>query len=135
MHRLISAVPLLLAAGLAGCSGPRPPSQGELQACRESQKVLDAAEDKFIARVKELRREKIRMVDYDREMVAALTAYRDRIRAILDDDAANVGRCHCAGEPLTDLKRDTGPRLVRVQHYLGTFQRALREDPPDAYVP
>jgi len=98
--------------------------------------MLDKAEDAFVAQVKEIRNRHILVVDYDREMIAALTAYRDRMRNIIDEDEAASGkRWHCTGKPLAELKLDQEPKLERVQGYLLTFRKALVEDPKDVYVP
>jgi hypothetical protein len=100
------------------------------------EKMLDKSEDAFIARVKEIRNRHILVVDYDQEMIAALSAYRDRMRRILDADESVTGtRWRCEGKPLAELKLDLQPKLDRVQGYLLTFRKALVEDPKDIYVP
>ena len=91
---------------------------------------------KLAARVKEIRRQHILVVEYDREMIAALTAYRDVMRGLLYDDETSPGsQWRCTGAPLSDLKLAEEPKLERVQRFLGTFERAVREDPSDVYVP
>lgn len=98
--------------------------------------MLDKSEDAFVARVKEIRNRHILVVDYDQEMITALSAYRDRMRSILDADEAVSGtRWRCQGKPLAELKLDQEPKLERVQGYLLTFRKALLEDPKDVYVP
>jgi hypothetical protein len=134
MQRL-SSVALLLAAGLGACHHPGPTPQAEAEACREAQKSLDRAEESFVARAREIRRQHILLVEYDRQMIAALTTYRDQIRATLDAGEAVGGtRWRCTGKPLANLKLDQQPKLQRVQGYLVTFERALQQDPPNVYV-
>lgn len=100
------------------------------------EKALDKSEDAFIARVKAIRNRHILVVDYDQQMIEALSAYRDRMRSILDADESVTGtRWRCEGKPLAELKLDQQPKLDRVQGYLLTFRKALSEDPKDVYVP
>jgi hypothetical protein len=135
MKRLSWVVVLGMAVSL-GCSTPKPNPQGEAAACREVQKMLDKTEDALVNRVKEIRGRRILLVEYDREMIAALTAYRDGMRSILDGDEAVSGtRWHCAGKPLADLRLNQQPKLDRVQGYVLTFQKAVEQDPKDVYVP
>jgi hypothetical protein len=98
--------------------------------------MLDAAEDTFVERVKGIRKQHILVLDYDRQMIVALTEYRDKMWAVLyAEEAVSGGRLRCSGQPLADLRIDAAPKLERVQHFVGTFQQALRDDPPNTYVP
>jgi hypothetical protein len=107
-----------------------------VEACREGQKKLNDAEDAFVERVKKIRSQHLLLVDYDREMIAALTTYRDQMRSVLDADEELFGnRFRCAGQPLADLRLSEQPKLQSVGQYLLSFERALKEDPPDAYLP
>jgi hypothetical protein len=100
------------------------------------QKLLDKAEDTFVTRAKEIRNRHILVVDYDQQMIAALSEYRDRMQSVLDEDEAISGtRWRCTGKPLADLKLDERPKFEKVQGYLLTFEKAVKEDPKDVYIP
>ena len=134
MHRHISAFILLLSAVLAGCSQPRLSTQEVAQACQQIQSQLDSADSDFVAHVREIRNEHILLIDYDRKMIEALTSYRNKVHTILDDQENGRGNIHCSGNQLTEVEHNESARLRRVGLYLIDFERALKQDPPDAYV-
>ncbi|HUA58531.1 MAG TPA: hypothetical protein VML19_07250 [Verrucomicrobiae bacterium] len=134
MHRHIAAFAVILTAGLAGCSQTHLSTQEVAQACQQIQNQLDTADSDFVAHVREIRNEHILLIDYDRKMIGALTGYRNKVRAILDEQENGRGSIHCIGDQLTEVEHNESPRLRRVGSYLIDFERALKQDPPNAYV-
>jgi hypothetical protein len=135
MLRLITAILLILmSAGLAGCSRTEPPPADVARACEQIQTKLDAADAAFVAHVREIRTEHILLVDYDQKMIDALTAYRDKVRTMLEEEENANRPLHCSGQMLTDVEQGERPRLDRVASYLMDFQRALHQDPQNAYM-
>jgi len=133
MNRSSAAILLVLAAGLAGCSRTEPSPAAVAKACEQIQTKLDAADEAFVNRVREIRSEHILLVDYDRKMIDALSAYRNQVRVLLDQE--NSDGIACTGKPLAEVKLSENPRLNRVNSYLADFQQALKSDRPDVYVP
>jgi hypothetical protein len=135
MHRPLAIVVILMAAGLGGCAQPEPPAPIAARACQETQSKLDEADDVFVSRVRDIRTQHLLVLDYDHKMIEALTAYREKVRTILDEEENSRGQYRCSGKLLADVKLGERPRLDKVASYLMDFQRALTQDSPNAYVP
>ncbi len=134
MRWQLAALTLVLSAGLAGCSRTDSSPKEVAQACEQIQSQLDSADSDFVARVQQIRAEHILIVEYDRKMIAALRAYRDKVKRTFEEQENGSGRLHCTGKLLADVELAESPRLQRVGHYLIDFERALSQDPPNQYL-
>jgi len=68
-------------------------------------------------------------------MIALLDERRTAIRStLLTDASADEGVSGCSGQQLEDLRREALQEMVRLQGFLVTFRRALREDPAGVFI-
>jgi hypothetical protein len=134
-RRIAWAPGLLALAGLVGCSSPRQLRPHGAETCAKLENTLADQENAFVARVRATRERHILLVDYDREMIAALTARRAALEATaLADTSANEEIGGCSGKPLADLRVQAQEEMTRLQRFLNTFQRAVKEDPAGVFI-
>jgi hypothetical protein len=94
-----------------------------------------AAEKTFLERAKTIRDQHLLLQDYDRQMIAALTARRNEIEATsLMEMSVSDEIAGCSGKPLENLRWEAREEMSSLQSYLNEFQRALRSDPDGVFI-
>jgi hypothetical protein len=129
------AIGLLVLASQCDCSRSRAQDRHVTEACGILAQSMADQESTFVARAQAIRRTHILLQDYDRQMIALLEERRTAIRStLLTDSSADEGVSGCSGQQLEDLRREALQEMVRLQGFLVTFRRALREDPAGVFI-
>jgi hypothetical protein len=135
LHCLRLAPGLMAVALMAGCYSARPSARSTPEACAALVQALNNQRSSFVARVKSIRSQHILVLDYDRQMIAALNKRRAELESTallamsVNDDVSG-----CSGEQLSDLRREAHEEMTSLQSFLTTFNRALKEDPAGVYI-
>jgi len=116
--------------------GTHGPSQQEVaRSCEDLSVRMMAAEKTFLERAKTIRDQHLLLQDYDRQMIAALTARRNEIEATsLMEMSVSDEIAGCSGKPLENLRWEAREEMSSLQSYLNEFQRALRSDPDGVFI-
>jgi len=129
------ALGFLVLAFLPGCSSPRQPPPRVTEACAALAKTVANQENAFVARVQAIRVQHILVQDYDRQMIAALNERRAALLSTaLTEVSVNEDLSGCSGKPLADLRLQAKEEIARLQGFLNTFHRALKEDPEGVFI-
>jgi hypothetical protein len=129
------ALGLLVVASQCDCSRSRAQDRQVTEACGILAQSMADQESTFVARAQAIRGTHILLRDYDRQMIALLEERRTAIRStLLTDASADEGVAGCSGRQLEDLRREALQEMVRLQGFLDTFRRALREDPAGVFI-
>jgi hypothetical protein len=129
------AIGLLVLASQCDCSRSRAQDRHVAEACGILAQSMANQESTFVARAQAIRGTHLLLPDYDRQMIALLEERRTAIRStLLTDASADEGVSGCSGRPLEDLRREAQQEMVRLQGFLDTFKRALREDPAEVFI-
>ena len=106
-----------------------------MAACSQLSQKLERQGDAFVTRLQQIRQGHIELREYDRQMIAALKSRREELAgALFKSDTWREGVAGCTGKPLADLKRTAADERQRLQGFLTTFEKALREDPPGEFI-
>lgn len=128
---------LVLQAIAFHCACSRAPadSRSAGEACADLAKVVASQGSTFLARAQEIRGQHILLLDYDRQMIAALNQRREALESTklteVNDDSSVSG---CSGQPLKELQVQARQELNSLMQYLETFKRAVRQDPDGVYL-
>lgn len=96
---------------------------------------MASQENTFVARALAIRKTRILLVDYDRQMIELITQRRQAIQsALLTDASADAGVSGCSGQKLQDMRLAAEQQMFQLQGFLNTFRRGLQEDPGGVYV-
>jgi hypothetical protein len=135
MQCLQFAIGLLVLASQCDCSRSRAQDRHVTEACGILAQSMANQESTFVARAQAIRGTHILLRDYDSQMIALLDERRAAIRStLLTDSSADEGVSGCSGRQLEDLRREALQEMVRLQGFLVTFRRALREDPAGVFI-
>ena len=117
------------------CSRPRHSAAEEIVACNALSKDVAAQDETFLARAKTIRTQHILMLDYDRQMIAALEQQRAALEATtLTELSVNEEVAGCSGDKLDDMRRRAHEEMLNLRSYLNDFNRALHYDPPGVFI-
>ena len=129
------AIGLLVLAAQCDCSRSRAQDRHVTEACGTLAQSMANQESTFVARAQAIRGTHILLRDYDSQMIALLEERRADIRStLLTDSSADEGVSGCSGQQLEDLRREALQEMVRLQGFLDTLRRGLREDPAGVFI-
>jgi len=132
---LPSALAFLAVGSLAGCSSQHRSAQNTAEACAQLSKALTDQKVAFLSRVRYIRNQDLLVLDYDRQMIAALNERRAAIEATsLTELSVSDEVSGCSGETLGELQREAHEEMTSLQSFLNTFNRAVKVDPPGQYI-
>ena len=134
--RCLRAALILLASALMFRCGTHGPSPQEVaRSCEDLSVRMIAAERTFLDRAKNIRYQHLLLQDYDRQMIAALTARRNEIQSTsLMEMSVSDEIAGCSGKPLETLRWQAREEMSSLQSFLSEFQRALRSDPDGVFI-
>ena len=126
---------LLVLATQCDCARSHAQSQRMTQACGILAQSVANQESAFVARVQAVRGRHILLREYDRQMIALIEERRRSLQAtLLTDSSADEGAAGCSGQQLEDLRSEAIQEMVRLQGFLATFRKGLREDPAGVFI-
>jgi hypothetical protein len=96
---------------------------------------MDDQEQEFIDRAKSIRAEHVLLLDYDREMIAAIADRRKALQATkLTELSVSDEVAGCSGQQLDDLRYQAQQELASLRDFLNDFNRALKTDPAGMFI-
>ena len=124
-----------LAVVLVACLSHKRDDSSNYAACNALAKSLAVQEQTFVTQAQAIRAQHVLLVEYDREMISALTARRAAIQATnLTELSVSEEFAGCSGSRLDELRDRAQQQMANLRDYLNDFNRALKTDPEGVYI-
>jgi hypothetical protein len=120
---------------LGACTGPKRSDAANSAACDALANTLAIQEQNFVTDAQTIRARHLLVLEYDRQMIAAITARRAAIQATkLTELSVSDEFAGCSGDRLDELRDRAQREMANLRAYLNDFNRALKTDPEGVFI-
>jgi hypothetical protein len=120
---------------MGACLSPKRDEAANAKACSALAKSLAIQEQSFVTQAQTIRAQHVQVLEYDRQMITAITARRAAIQATkLTELSVSEEVAGCSGKQLDDLRERAQQEMVNLRDFLNDFNRALKTDPEGVFI-